>query len=131
MRQANAERLVIVQIEDPEPLDELEEIAAIEGIDILFFGPADFSQGIGAPCDFNHPKLVETMRCLPEVARRHGKIAGTVAGLGNRQERIDMGYRFLSVGADVLMLSEGFLQVAAAFGRQPSHSAGGLYRARG
>ena len=52
IRQANAERLVIVQIEDPEPLDELEEIAAMEGIDMLFFGPGDFSQGIGAPLRF-------------------------------------------------------------------------------
>lgn len=130
MQQANAERLVIVQIEDPEPLDELEEIGAIEGIDILFFGPADFSQGIGAPCDFSHPKLVETLRRIPKVAERYGKVAGTVAGLGNRQERIDMGYRFLSIGADVLMLSQGFAEVAAAFGRTPSQPAGSPYSSK-
>ena len=51
IEQANRERFVCVQIEDPEPLNDLEKIAAIEGIDILFFGPADFSQGIGAPGD--------------------------------------------------------------------------------
>jgi 4-hydroxy-2-oxoheptanedioate aldolase len=130
MQQANAERLVMIQIEDPEPLDELEEIGALEGIDILFFGPADFSQGIGAPCEFNHPKLLETRRRIPEIAQRNGKIAGTVAGLGNRQELIDMGYRFLNIGADVLMLAEGFAQVAAAFGRKPSQPAGSLYSSK-
>ena len=130
MQQANAERLLIVQIEDPEPLDDLEEIAAMDGIDMLFFGPADFSQAIGAPFKFDHPKLVETMRRIPEVARRHGKFAGTVSTFGNRQERIDMGYQFLSLGADVLMLTEGFAQVAEAFGRKPSRPAGSLYNAQ-
>ena len=38
-----------------------------------------------------------------------------------------MGYRFLSIGADVVMLTEGFAQVAAAFGRKPSRPAGSLY----
>ena len=44
LKQANEERFTVVQIEDPEPLAELEEIAALPGIDMLFFGPADFSQ---------------------------------------------------------------------------------------
>ena len=130
MRQANAERMLILQIEDPEPLDDLEEIAALEGIDILFFGPGDFSQGIGAPCDFSHPKVVETLHRIPEVARRHGKFAGTVASLGNRQELIDMGYRFLSIGADVLMLSEGFAEIAAAFVHKPAGPAASIYASR-
>ena len=47
IEQANSERFVIVQIEDPEPLAELDEIAQVEGIDMLFFGPGDFSHGIG------------------------------------------------------------------------------------
>lgn len=129
MRQANAERLVIVQIEDPEPLDDLEEIASLDGIDVLFFGPGDFSQGVGAPFDFNHPKIVETLHRIPEVCRRHGKFAGTMASINNLQERIDAGYRFLSIGADVVMLTEGFAKVAAAFGRKPHAPAGSLYSA--
>jgi len=46
---ANSERFVILQIEDPESLDHLEEIAQIEGIDMLFFGRTDFGHAIGAP----------------------------------------------------------------------------------
>ena len=47
VREANQQRLVIVQIEDPEPMAELDAIAQVPGIDMLFFGPGDFSQGIG------------------------------------------------------------------------------------
>ena len=61
MKQANEERFVMVQIEDPEPLDDLEAIAALPGIDMIFFGPADFSQGIraravGPPADHRDTK---------------------------------------------------------------------------
>ena len=45
MKQANEERFTIVQIEDPEPLSELEEICALPGIDMLFFGPAGLQSG--------------------------------------------------------------------------------------
>jgi 4-hydroxy-2-oxoheptanedioate aldolase len=119
LREANEQRLVIVQIEDPEPMAELDEIAAIEGIDMLFFGPADFSQGIGAPYQFDHPCLQDAMRRVPEVARKHGKFAGTAAGHENLREMIDLGYQFLSIDADVCILAEGFAKTAAAFGRRP------------
>lgn len=119
IRDANRQRLVIVQIEDPEAVDELGEIAAVEGIDMLFFGPGDFSQGIGVPFQTDHPRVREGRRRTVEAAREHGKFAGTVAGPENLQELIDMGYRFFSLGADVCILSEGFARVAAAFGRHP------------
>jgi len=101
---ANRNRFLAVQIEDPEPLDDLEEIAQLDGIDIIFFGPADFSQGIGAPGDFSHPLLIETRRRVADVCRKYGKFAGTTSSAQNIQEWVDMGYRFLSLGADVLAL---------------------------
>lgn len=104
LRFTNRNRFLAIQIEDPEPLDDLEEIARLEGIDIIFFGPADFSQGIGAPGDFRHPKLIETRERVAEVCLRHGKFAGTTSTPENAQEYVDMGYRFLAMGADVLAL---------------------------
>lgn len=118
IRQANQERLVIVQIEDPEPMDQLDEIAAVDGIDMLFFGPGDFSQGIGAPFQLTHPRVEEALHRVVEVARKHGKFAGAVANFNNLQSLIDLGYQFLGLDADVLMLARGFAQVAAAFGRR-------------
>jgi len=104
LRFTNRNRFLAIQIEDPEPLDDLEEIAQLEGIDIIFFGPADFSQGIGAPGDFSHPKLIETRKRVAEVCLTHGKFAGTTSTPENAQEYVDMGYRFLAMGADVIAL---------------------------
>jgi 4-hydroxy-2-oxoheptanedioate aldolase len=105
-REANAERFVCVQIEDPEPLPELDAIAALPGIDMLFFGPADFSQGIGAPASWDHPELVETRRRIAEVCVAHGKFAGTVGSPAALASLVGMGYRFLGMGADVVALME-------------------------
>lgn len=103
IKQANEERFTVVQIEDPEPLEELEEICALPGIDMIFFGPADFSQGIGAPCS-NDPRIDETRRLIAKCARKHGKFAGTVGGAGNFDALVEMGYNFIATGADVVGL---------------------------
>ena len=113
--QANKERFVIVQIEDPEPLGDLDAIAALDGIDMLFFGPADFSQGIGATGEWDHPKLLDARRRVAEVAIKHGKFAGTTGSINNIDDLMKLGYKFINIGADVIgvgayckQLIEGF-----------------------
>lgn len=108
MESANRERFVAVQIEDPEPLEELEEIASVEGIDILFFGPADFSQGIGHPGEWDHPLVAEARERIARVCAEHGKFAGTACGPEEVARFRDMGYSFLNVGADVIALGNYF-----------------------
>lgn len=105
LEQANNERFVIVQIEDPEPLDELEEICQVDGIDIIFFGPADFSQALGIPGKFDDAKISDARKYIADTARKYNKFAGTVGSSDNFDELVDMGYRFINVGADVLGLS--------------------------
>jgi 4-hydroxy-2-oxoheptanedioate aldolase len=102
---ANDQRFIAFQIEDPEPLEVLEEIAALDGFDMLFFGPGDFSQGIGAPGDWNNPRLVEARKYVAEIANKYGKIAATTGSIDRLDEFVEMGYRFISVGADVVGLS--------------------------
>jgi 4-hydroxy-2-oxoheptanedioate aldolase len=113
--QANAERFLMIQIEDPEPMDDLDAICSLEGIDVIFFGPADFSQGIGDPCNFSNPRLLEARRLVAETAIKHGKYAGTVGSPANIKELYGMGYRFISLGADVVGLVNYFREMAAAF----------------
>lgn len=125
LAQANQHRFVVVQIEDPEPLDELEGIAALPGIDMLFFGPGDFSQGIGAPGVWDHPDLREARRRVAEVATQHGKFAGTVGSPASAAELVELGYRFLSLGADVVGLAQ---YCAGLLASQPS--SGGIYGER-
>jgi 4-hydroxy-2-oxoheptanedioate aldolase len=115
IRQANRNRFVMIQIEDPEPLDELEEICALDGIDVIFFGPGDFSQGIGTPGDFNNPKLIETREVVAKMAVKHGKFAGTVGSVDNMDSLVAMGYRFISAGADVIGLSQYCAGIVPAF----------------
>jgi 4-hydroxy-2-oxoheptanedioate aldolase len=122
VRQANQERFLIVQIEDPEPVDELDEIAQIDGIDIVLFGPGDFSHGIGCVGQIDHPRVVEAQRRVEEAARRHGKFAGGVASLETLPAMVQQGFKFLNVGADVLALTDYFGRIARAFeAQQKSH----------
>ncbi len=104
IKEANEERFVVVQIEDPEPLAELEEICALPGIDMIFFGPADFTQGLGDPCNFANPEVDRVRRLVAQTARKYGKFAGTVGGAGNFDDLVAMGYTFISTGADVVGL---------------------------
>ena len=113
METANRERFVVVQIEDPEPLSELDEICALDGIDMIFFGPADFSQGIGAPLDFSNPEIDRVRRLIPKVAKKYGKFAGTVGSPDNIGDLVKMGYDYINVGADVLALSNSYKQYLA------------------
>jgi len=115
VKTANEQRFVAVQIEDPEPLDQLEEIAKLKGIDMLFFGPGDFSHGIGAPGQWDHPLIHQARERIAKVARKNGKFAGTVGGLDNLKELIDMGYQFINIGADVIGLSDYFSKLVAGF----------------
>lgn len=105
LKESNREKFVILQIEDPEVLQDIEAIAALDGVDGLFFGPGDFSQGIGAPGEWNHPRLVEARKLVAEVANKYGKIAATSGNIDSLDSFLEMGYRFVNVGADVVGLS--------------------------
>lgn len=111
IKEANEERFVIVQIEDPEPMAELEEICALPGIDMIFFGPADFSQGIGNPAEVFNEETLKARRLVAETARKHGKMAGTVGGTANFKALEEEGFNFISVGADVVALSAYFKDI--------------------
>lgn len=102
MQQANSQRFVILQIEDHEPLKEIDAIAALEGYDMLFFGPGDFSQSIGAPGQWDHPELLKARQLVAEAARRHGKFAATSGSIDSLKDFLSMGYQFVNVGADVV-----------------------------
>ncbi|MFO7536280.1 MAG: aldolase/citrate lyase family protein [Kiritimatiellia bacterium] len=113
LKEANEQRFVIIQIEDPEPLAELDAIAAVPGIDMIFFGPGDFSHAIGAPGKWDDPRLIDARRKVAAAAIKHGKFAGTV-GMPNT-EMLDMGYRFFNFAADVFAIAEHAKEKLGAF----------------
>lgn len=124
---ANEQRFVIVQIEDPEPMEDLEEIAAVDGIDMLFFGPGDFSQGIGAVGQWDHPEITRARKVVADVARKNNKFAGTVGGPANFKELVDIGYQFISTGADVVALSIYYKNLLNEINGQHKSNSDNLY----
>ena len=111
-RQANDQRFIIFQIEDPEAMEQIDDIAAVEGYDMLFFGPGDYSHSIGHSGEMDHPEVVKGFEKVAQAALKAGKFAGTVGGMGNVADRIAMGYRFINIGADVVAISQYFKQLS-------------------
>lgn len=72
MAQSNREILLSVMIEELSALDEIDEIASTEGIDLVVVGPADMSRVLGVPGQTNHPKLLEVIDCVATAVRKSG-----------------------------------------------------------
>ena len=117
IKQASENRFISIQIEDPEPVAELEEICSLPGIDMIFFGPADFSHGLGKPGIWDDPELLRVKELIPRIARKHGKFAGTVGGANSDVVKglLDMGYQFINMGADVIGLGEYYKRIVKVF----------------
>ena len=80
MQRANAQLFVAVQIENRDALNELDAIAAVEGIDSLALGPYDLSVALGHTGDLRHPEVLEAMQRVVAAARSAGKYMGTGVG---------------------------------------------------
>ncbi|MBN1342238.1 MAG: aldolase [Phycisphaerae bacterium] len=101
LEHANRETLLIAQIEDPEALDRLDEIIGVEGMDLLFLGPADLSVAMGIPFQFDHPRMQEAYERVAKAAESAGKWWGTVALNPDQVKRnCDQGGRLFNLGGD-------------------------------
>lgn len=101
IRRANEESIVIIQIEDPEPMEELDAICSIAGIDMIFFGPGDYSCAIGVPGEIHHPEVEKARIKVAETARKHGKLAGTTGSPETFSKYRRYGYNLINIGADI------------------------------
>ena len=72
IEQSNREISLAVMVEDLHALDEIDEIASTEGIDIVAVGPSDMSRALGVSGQPDHPKLVETMDRVAQAVKRGG-----------------------------------------------------------
>lgn len=72
MEQSNREITLAVMIEDLTALDEIDEIASTEGIDLVVVGPADMSRALGVAGQTDHPRLVETINRVAAAVRKSG-----------------------------------------------------------
>src|SRR3972149_1468077 len=84
---ANRERWVAIQIETIEAVEIVDRIAAVEGVDHLFVGPADLSVTLGVPGDFLHPKCVAALERGAAAAKRGREAGGGPSKGGGRGRR--------------------------------------------
>lgn len=108
LRSANAETLVGVQIETKEALDNLDAIARLSGLDMLFVGPQDLTLNLGLVDDRTNPKVRDAMRVVVDACERQGKIPGTlVVSPEEKKVAVELGFRFIALASDVRFLIQG------------------------
>jgi 2-keto-3-deoxy-L-rhamnonate aldolase RhmA len=116
MRTADAETLLIAQIETERGLENLDAIAAVDGIDVLWIGQNDLTNFLGIPGQPGHPKYVEAERRVLDAAKRHGKAVGFMAmTVEQGRTLLAQGFRMLAYGGDLWLyqrvLSEGIAAI--------------------
>jgi 4-hydroxy-2-oxoheptanedioate aldolase len=112
------EVLTIVQVESPLAVENVEEIAAVEGVDVIFLGPADLTASLGILGELADPRYTASRDALLEASRRHGKAAGIfLAGLDTLDEHLAAGFRFLALGSDGALLGAGVRSALETFER--------------
>lgn len=111
-RQANAESVVIVQVEDSSAVDQIEEIVAVPNIDCVFIGPADLSQSLGVSGQMNAPQLLHSITRVLTVCREKKVASGIYVGEeASFHHWRDMGVRFFGYSSDVSFLRSGCSQL--------------------
>lgn len=96
---ANDETMVVAQVESIEALAKVEEIAAVDGIDVVFAGPMDLSACLGHIGNPGHPDVQKFLADFPDRVRKCGKVAGiSVAGVEASTRAWQQGYRFINFG---------------------------------
>ncbi|KAA9394393.1 2,4-dihydroxyhept-2-ene-1,7-dioic acid aldolase [Kocuria coralli] len=124
LAQADDRVTTIVQIETLQALAEADEIAAIDGVDVLFVGPLDLSYAVGHPVDFEAPEFTEALARVLAAAERHQVAAGILCpGPEVAARRRREGFRFLAVGSDSTLLAAA-TSAAMAQAREGSPAAG-------
>ncbi|SDS49069.1 aldolase/citrate lyase family protein [Opitutus sp. GAS368] len=98
---ANTETFLILQIETPEALANLDQIAGTPGVDGLFLGPGDLSIRLDCPMDWSHPKMTGAEDAVAAAAARHRIAWGRPAGNVEQIARIvRKGGKLIAHGSD-------------------------------
>ena len=102
MRSADKESLLIAQIETAAGVRNVEEIAAVAGIDVLWIGHFDLSNSLGVPGQFDHPQFHDAVAQVLAACQRHGKVPAFMASdIASGKKLIDQGFRMLAYGGDL------------------------------
>ena len=112
----NPNMLGVFQVESMAAVEAAEQMAAIDGVDVLFVGPADLSHSMGIPGQFEEPAFVAALDRVVAACRAHGKSAGILLRDGaSVAASAAQGFSFIGVGSDASFVVAGAkAQLAAA-----------------
>lgn len=105
-----AQKLLVclIQIETLSALKEIEAIADVEGVDVLFVGPSDLSMALGIFNQFDHPLYREAIKSVAGAAKKYGKAAGVLLQDINEYELYyGLGFSVLACGGDAAFVAKG------------------------
>lgn len=114
LAQANDQVFVMLQIESRKAIDNIAEIAAVAGVDVLFMGPSDLAASTGHPGDFDNPAVKSAIEDCVAAVKAAGKPLGAVphSGLGWR-ELFAAGYDIVAAGSDISLLRTAAMEQVA------------------
>jgi 2-dehydro-3-deoxyglucarate aldolase/4-hydroxy-2-oxoheptanedioate aldolase len=106
LERANAEVITVVQIESRRAVEQVEEIAAVEGVDVLFVGPRDLSHDLGVPGDTKAPSYLTALDRVRAAARQFEKGCGVLVPTGTAAADVHaQGWNFVAVSSDSSLLA--------------------------
>jgi 2-keto-3-deoxy-L-rhamnonate aldolase RhmA len=112
---ANANVCAVLQLETPEAIARLEEIASVPGVGGLFVGPGDLSGAMGHVGNLTHPEVLALMADAAQRAHKIGMPIGTVGGTPEVVAKYRaMGYDFVAVASDLGLLMRAAQAAAQA-----------------
>jgi 4-hydroxy-2-oxoheptanedioate aldolase len=109
---ANDQICVLVQAESRAAMADLAQIAAVDGVDCVFIGPADLAADMGLRDDMGNPALWAEIRRGVGVITAAGKTAGIIVSPGMAADMVDAGVRFLGLGSDSGTVTESLRNLA-------------------
>ncbi|HVR54636.1 MAG TPA: aldolase/citrate lyase family protein [Pseudorhodoferax sp.] len=113
--EAAANTCVLAQIESREGLRNLDAICAVDGVDLLFFGPTDLSADMGHLGQPGHPEVVAAVEAGIRRTHALGKAAGVLAGDPDCQRYLDAGASMVILGSDLGLMVRGADTLAAKY----------------
>jgi 4-hydroxy-2-oxoheptanedioate aldolase len=114
LRVLHDEVCLLLQVETRTALSNLEAIAEIDGVDGIFIGPNDLAADMGHLGNWQHPEVWKVMEDAAKRIRNVGKAPGILVDEADGKRCI-MGYLFVAVGSDLVMLARGADALAAKF----------------
>jgi len=117
---ANRTVLAFAMIETAQALDNLDAILAVDGLEAIYVGPSDLSLALGCKPVFDdvEPKVAQALAHIAARAQAHGVLAGVHCGRADvAKARVDLGYRFVTIGSDTRILASGAQDLLAAMRR--------------